>query len=168
MTELATSLEATEQDRLEQAEALVRSFCGWHIAPSRTETLTVRARGGNTLLLPSMYVTAITTVTMDDTSVLTVEDQYIWSAAGVLTHGNCWGYGVVEVALTHGYTDAPAEVTAVVQAVAQRAVSNPSGASSRSIGPFSESYGSLSSGTALSLFDSEKEVLRRYRIPAVA
>ena len=35
--ELATSLTpANDNERLEQAESVVRDFCGWHIAPSVT------------------------------------------------------------------------------------------------------------------------------------
>lgn len=168
MTELAPSLTATEAERLEQAESLVRGFCGWHIAPSRTVTAgTVRAYGGRTLFLPSLYVTDVSDVS-DDGSALTVEDDYTWSTSGVLTRTCGWSDALVTVTYTHGYEVVPPEVTAVVQAIAQRAVNNPGGlATSRTIGPFSESYGALANGTALSLFDSEIEVLRRYRIPAL-
>lgn len=168
MTELAYTLEATDLDRLEQAEALVRAFCGWHIAPSREETVVIRATGGRILMLPSMYVTEVASVT-NDATLLAFDDDYIWSTAGVVATGGCWGYELVTVEMTHGYDEPPAEVTAIVQAIAQRAVSNPGGVpTSKGIGPFSESYGSLATGTALSLFESEKEVLRRYRIPVVA
>jgi hypothetical protein len=171
--ELATSLTVTEADRLLQAESLVRGFCGWHIAPSRTVTAgLIRAHGGARLFLPSLYVTAVSDVIVDG-SPLTVEDDYVWTSAGIVTRGGCWGYGLVTITYTHGYTTVPAEITAVVQAIAQRAVNYPGGvttSSSRAIGPFSEgeSYGSLANGTAVSLFDSEIEVLRRYRIPVVA
>lgn len=169
MAELAESLTVTEADRLTQAEALVRAYCGWHIAPSRTvEDAVIRGSGTATILLPSLYVTAVAAINDNDTD-LTVEDDYTWSAAGVVTRVGYWSTDEVVVSYTHGYEEPPAEVTAVVQAIAQRAVNNPGGqASSRSIGPFAESYGSLATGTALSLLDSEMEVLRRYRIPVVA
>ena len=57
--ELATSLAPTEADRLLQAEALVRGYCGWHIAPSRSETITVRTFGGTSVMLPSLLVTEV-------------------------------------------------------------------------------------------------------------
>lgn len=168
-TELAAFLTAGEGERLAQAEALVRGFCGWHIAPSRTETVSVRGRGLATLLLPSMRVTAVSSVTVDGLA-LTAEDDFTWSAAGVLTHAGRWINGkVVSVAMTHGYSTPPAEVTGVVQAVAQRAVDNPGSLVRTQKGPFSDTYsttGSNQVGT-LALLDSEKDALRRYRIPAV-
>lgn len=169
MTELALDLVADEVERLEQAEALVRGFCGWHIAPSRTVTAgEIRAYGGSTLFLPSLYVTAVSDV-VDEDAPLVAEDDYTWSSAGVVTRDGYWAEGIVTITYTHGYAEPPAEVTAVVQAIAQRAVNNPGGMpTSKGIGPFSESYGSLANGTALSLLESEKEVLRRYRIPVVA
>lgn len=168
MADLAATLVATDADRLLQAEALVRAYCGWHIAPERTETVEVRAAGGRSLLLPSMYVTAVESV-VDNSTPLTVEIDYIWSAAGVITRAGCWGYDVVAVEITHGYSTVPLEVTAVVQALASRAIANPGSLTSKTIGPFSESYSTSSGQVAtLSLLDAEKDILRRYRIPAVA
>lgn len=163
--ELATTLAATEVQRLEQAEALVRGFCGWHIAPSRTESVTVRGRGTKTLTLPTMHVTAVTSVT-EDGRTLTVDDDYTWSAAGVLTRDGVWPVDAkVVVAMSHGHAPIPAEVTAIVQAIAQRAVNNPGSMTRKQIGPFSEQY---ATDSALSLLESEREALRRYRIPRVA
>jgi hypothetical protein len=162
MPELATTLTATDEERLEQAEALVRAYCGWHIAPSRTETVEVRGKGGRTLMLPSLHVTDVVSVTADET-LLVVEDDYVWTASGILDRGfyGCWSDVVVEVEMTHGYEEVPAEVTAAVQSLAQRMVDGTAGLTSKTIGPFSESY----SGTVLS--SSEMESLRGYRIPVV-
>lgn len=169
MAELATTLTATEADRLEQAEALVRSFCGWHIAPSRTETVSVRGRGSKTLLLPSLHVTAIASVT-DDGALLVDDEDYTWSDAGVITHESTFGTGLVTVAFTHGHTTPPAEVEAIVQAVAQRAVDNPGSLVRTQSGPFSDTYSTTGTNqvASLALLDSEKEALRRYRVPGVA
>lgn len=164
--ELAFDLEPTTEDRLFQAEALVRSYCGWHISPSRTETVSLRGRGTGVLTLRSLYVTDVATVT-DDGTELTVEDEYVWSEAGVLTAACRWGSGtVVEVTFTHGYDDPPAEVTAVVQAVAQRAVNNGSSLVQETIGPFTNRY--AGTGAVLELLDAEKAILNRYRLPSLA
>lgn len=166
--ELATTLTSTEADRLMQAEALVRGFCGWHIAPSRKATVTLRGTTGPTLMLPSLYVTEITSVTVDDS--LTDAADYYEFQAGYLTRPSGWWTAErIVVEFTHGYEDVPADVTAIVQAVAQRAIANPGSLKSKSIGPFSESYSLTSSDgvTPLTLLDSEKEALRRYRIPAL-
>lgn len=170
MPELADTLVATEADRLEQAEALVRGFCGWHIAPSRTETNAVlRGSGQQVLLLPSLHVTAVTSIT-DDTTPLVVEDDYIWSEAGVLTRSGLWGTASVTVTYTHGYISPPADVVAVVQAVAQRAVDNPGSIGREQAGPYSRQFATAANGESptLALLESEKDILRRYRIPAVA
>lgn len=168
--EIADTIEATEDDRIEQAESLVRGFCGWHISPTRTETISVRSRRGETLTLPSLHVTAVASVT-DDTTPLTVESDYTWSAAGILTRLGYWSDGkLVEVQFTHGYSIPPPELVAVVQAVAKRAVNNPDSLTRRTTGPFTDAYSTTGAGQAstLALLDSEKEILRRYRIPAVA
>lgn len=171
MTELAYTLEATDADRLEQAEALVRSYCGWHIAPSRDDMYTVRTFGDAVILLPSMYVTAVATVTEAD-SPLTLDDQYRWLApSSVIRRVYSWGCdNEVVVEFTHGYTTPPRDVTAVVQAVAQRAIDNPGARTSQSAGPFSESYSAsaAASGTALALLESEKAALAPYKIPVLA
>lgn len=166
--ELADTLVSTEADRLLQAEALVRGFCGWHIAPSRTETLTVARPRSYTIGLPSLHVTAVASVTSDGTALLTTD--YAWSEAGVLTGITDWWRGdSVVVAFTHGYPLPPAEVTAIVQAVAQRAVQNPGSLTRQQIGPFSDTYSTTGQGEVanMALLASEKATLRRYRIPVV-
>lgn len=170
--ELATSLTATEAERLEQAEALVRAFCGWHIAPSREDqTHTVRTFGGRDIFLPSLYVTDIASIT-EAGNPLTVDEEFTWDApAGTVRRSGYWAVDeVVVVTYTHGYATVPPDVTAVVQAVAQRAVSNPGSVLREQAGPFSysPSLTGLSQSAALALLDSEKEALRPYCIPTVA
>lgn len=172
MADLATTLTATDEQRLTQAEALVRAYCGWHISPSREETVEVRAQGGWTLALPSMHVTAVASVA-DDGTALTVEDDYTWSTAGILTRLGYWGAGtVVEVTFTHGYAvaDLPAEITAVVQAIAQRAVNNPGSLLRAQAGPFGSSHSQTGTNQALpiALLDAERAILARYRLPSLA
>jgi hypothetical protein len=163
--ELATTLAPSEADRLLQAEALVRSYCGWHIAPSRTDEVAVLpATFGQVALLPSLHVTAVTSITEDG---VTVDDSlYTWAPNGVLTRS--WGWNAsVTVTFTHGYEEVPAEVTAVVQAVAQRAVDNPSSLVRVQKGPFADTYSQTGFNQSLpiALLDAEKEILDRYRIP---
>lgn len=165
MTELASGLVASEADRLAQAEALVRSYCGWHIAPPRTEDVSVNASYATTLTLPTLRLTAVSAVTEDGEA---VTDDFDWTAAGILTRAWCrWSTAPVVVSLTHGYDEPPPEVTAVVQAVAQRAVDNPGSRPRDQVGPFAESYSQvgLNQAPAMALLDAEKEILDRYRIP---
>lgn len=166
--ELAVTLTATEDERLEQAEALVRGFCGWHIAASRTETIQIRGTGRATLLLPSLYVTAVASVT-DDGTLLVHDEDYTWSEAGVITRAAAFGTELVSVTFTHGYAVPPPEVTGIVQAVAQRAIDNPGSRPRVGDGPFSDTFSQagFNQAPALGLLDSEKETLRRYRIPSL-
>lgn len=163
--ELAANLAPTEADRLLQAEALVRSYCGWHIAPSRVDEVAVLpATLGQVALLPSLHVTAVSSIAEDGTALDTT--AYEWSANGVLTRS--WGWNSsVTVTFTHGYDEPPAEVTAVVQAVAQRAVDNPSSLVRVQKGPFADTYSQTGFNQSLpiALLDAEKEILDRYRIP---
>jgi hypothetical protein len=165
--ELAATLTATEDDRLLQAEALVRSYCGWHIAPSRVDAVeTLRGYGAQPLLLASLNVTAVASV-VDDGTTLAPTDDYTWQSNGVILRAGFWGTGDVVVTYTHGYDDPPPEVTAVVQAVAQRAVSNPGSLVRVQKGPFADTYSQTGFNQSLpmALLDAEKSILDRYRIP---
>lgn len=167
--ELATSLVASETDRLGQAEALVRAYCGWHIAPSRADvTETVRALDSRTVLIPSMHVTGVTSVT--DAGGIIADTDYEWSSSGILTRTvGSWTSGDITVAFTHGYDAAPAEVAGVVQAVAQRAVNNPGSVPQEQVGPFGSTNSQVGSGQApaLALLDAEKAAIDRYRLPSM-
>ena len=93
--DLAYSATADEAQRLEQAEAEVRGYCGWHIAPSVTEEIKVEGDGGQVLLLPSLYVTAVASVTDEDGNTVT---GWKWRRNGVLR--GCWRENV-EYTVTH-------------------------------------------------------------------
>ena len=162
--ELATTLEVDEETRLEQAEAVVRSYCGWHIAPSRPdETVVIRATSSPAILLPSMHVTA---VAVAEAGVPVASTAYSWEASGILYRRGGWPADVT-VTFTHGYEDVPAEVAAIVQAIAQRAVNDPGSLVRVQDGPFSETYGQtgLNQVVPLALLEAEKGILDRYRIP---
>lgn len=163
MAELAYTLDVTEDDRLDQAEALVRSYCGWHIAPSRTETVTVYPTPDGRLLLPSMYVTAITSITEQGGTALAAEDFRFFPHGEVQRLDLGWSWspspGGVNVVFTHGYDLPPADVTAIVQALATRAIGNTAGLKSKGVGPFTETY-------STELLPLERGTLAQYRIPA--
>lgn len=170
MTELAVSLTATDAERLEQAEALVRAYCGWHIAPSRVAAEeTLHGSGARAIFLRSLYVTELTSLVQDGTT-LTFDDDYTWDANGAITPAGTWGTGDLVVTYTHGYDEAPAEVTAIVQSIAQRAVQNPGSLVRRQVGPFGDTYSQtgFNQSLPLALLDAEKEVLDTYRIVRVS
>lgn len=171
MAELASTLASTEEDRLTQAEALVRAYCGWHIAPSKEATDTLTLSGG-VLLLPSLYVTAVSEVTEDGEAL--DPDLYSWTRDGrVYARRGWWATWwptrtrSLTVTYTHGYESPPPDVVAVVRAVAQRAVDNPNSLVRRQVGPFSATYSQtgFNQSLPLALLDGERVVLDHYRIP---
>ena len=96
---------------VEAAEALVRAYCGWHIAPSETHTVVLDGKGGSTLFLPSLHVTAITSITVD--GVLLAATAYEWSQTGQVNRRyGAWPRKLrsISVVFTHGYPVCPPEV----------------------------------------------------------
>jgi hypothetical protein len=150
------------------AQAAVRHYCGWHISPSVTETITVDGYGGRTLALPSKHVTAIASITISGTDVIA---DAVWSEAGtvVLTSG-LWPDlpGSVQVSLTHGWdTDDVPDVAAIILSVAKRARTNPGAISSQSVNGASVNF-ATSSGVPLGvpLMQAEMDALAPYRLGA--
>ena len=147
------------------ASELVKAWCGWHIAPSKTETVFLRGASGGRLFLPSLHVTAVTSVLVDDVAVT----DYQWSPEGELWRPTGWWSDRlrgVAVTLEHGYDAMPVPVQAVIDGMAERASSAP--ATMQQIGPFRFATGADGSpvGGNPSLWD--QSVLRAYRIPVVS
>ena len=113
---------------LEQAEQAVRDYCGWHVAPVVTETVTLDAYGTARLFLPSLKVRAVDAVTVDGTAL--DPSGYTWTEDGVLRRldGALWPHRgqSVAVTLTHGHE--PSEVAWIVGQVADRLEKAPNGA----------------------------------------
>lgn len=152
---------------LEQATALVRSHCGWHVSPSVTTTVMVAGSAKGAVLLPSLHITAVSSVVENGITLLTTE--YLWDEAGILGRlGVPWTTPdkTVTVTFTHGYDRAP-DFEAVILAVASRAQASPDGVVRRQVGLVSETYSQTSSNVAggVSLLSHEKDALRAYRLP---
>lgn len=153
---------------MQAAQAAVRHCCGWHIAPSVTETLTVDAYGGRTLALPSKHVTEITSIVIGDND---VTSNAVWSQAGtVVLKLGFWPDlpGSIVVSLTHGWNiDEVPDVAAIILAVAKRAKTNPGAISSQSVNGASVSF-ATSGGAPLgvSLMQAEIDALAPYRLGA--
>lgn len=70
------------------AQAAVRRYCRWHVAPSISETVTVDGYGGSALLIPSKHVTKLDKVTIGERD---VTDRVYFSQAGTLVlTGGYW------------------------------------------------------------------------------
>lgn len=153
---------------MQAAQAAVRHYCGWHIAPSVTETIVVNASGGKALALPSKHVTALTSVLVGTTDVTA---SVAWSQAGtiVLTSG-FWPDlpGSVHVTITHGWDiDEVPDVAAIILAVARRARTSPGAIAAQSVNGASVSF-ATSGGAPLGvpLMRAEMEALAPYRLGA--
>ncbi|MEC4763809.1 hypothetical protein VT930_11910 [Mycobacterium sherrisii] len=133
---------------LRAAGELIRRFVGWHLWPSRTETvrLSVGARG--VIMLPSRHVTAVEQVTLmhGEHPHTLLPDEYLWHEAGWIERrgqsywNDGWfrgpyifgsdpyylpicGPGYSSVTFTHGYPDGlPADVKQIAFEVAEQAM----------------------------------------------
>lgn len=111
--------------RLEWASSRIRAYCGWHIAPSVTETVTLDADGGRVLILPTMHLTDVASAALWDGTGLIVDTDLTWSPLGLLERSGWrpWPsrFRAVTVTFTHGYPDIPTALQEVAVAVAKRA-----------------------------------------------
>jgi len=136
------------------AQALVTAYCGWHIAPSKTETLTLDGPGTRTLLLPSLHVTEITSVVNEGTELDT--DAYDWSDAGIVELRHGWfsrRLRGLTVTLTHGYDTMPADVAAVIAQI-----------DGTGFGPQAVQVGQVRVETASGIVTASS-ILDRYKLP---
>lgn len=156
---------------LAQAEALVRSYCRWHIAPSRPVDVTVDGSGVLVQPLPTLYLTSVTAVLEDGVALDLEEAGVQWSTSGYLWRPNRWTRRLrgVQASITHGYAEVPVEVQAVVLDVLSRASVAATIVRTETAGPFSRSLVTNADGSSVggvTLTELEKCVLDRYRVPA--
>ena len=134
----------------------VRAYCGWHIAPSVTEEVTLDGPGSGVLLLPSLKVTDVSAVTNDGTTVTDPE----WSEAGMVRGSWSCKFRGVTVTMTHGYEECPSEIIGVLLEAADRGV----GSSVSQVGQVRMGGVSGVPGAASFMLD-QKAVLDRYKLP---
>lgn len=141
----------------------VRAFCGWHVAPSVTESVTVDGSGGSVQFLPTLHLTALTSISSDGVEVTDPE----WSAAGMV-RGACWSrkFRGVTATMTHGYDECPPAVLEVVRNLAASSASAVAGARQITSGPHSVTLTEAAQAGASALSPAHESVLARYRIPS--
>lgn len=146
----------------------IRGYCGWHIAPSVTETVTLDGSASGVILLPTLRLTAAPTVVSVDGTTVEAENLQ-WSERGVvrfLRHATTKLRGVV-MTITHGYTDFPPELLAVARDMALQ--DGRIGASGMTSGPHQIQFGVTGAGVqagAVGTSDLQRRVIDRYRIKA--
>lgn len=162
MPELVSETPPTQVDLLNEAEALVRAYCGWHIAPARDEVVTVESIGGPALVVPSLQVGTVHSITIEGE--LLTEDDYVVLPHGVLMHrGGNWPVGVAEVSMNHGFSAVP-ELAGVIRSVAARAVTGATGYVQ--VGQVRVATGPGGAPLGGTLTEADRTVLDRYRLPA--
>lgn len=166
-----TKLEAFEDGDAEMflvaAEAEVRRYCGWHIAPSVTVTegrFPVGERG--LVMLPSLHVTDVETVIVDGREL--GPDEYDWEPCGFISRRlPSWPRDpYARVTFTHGYDQCPADVAHVVFEIASRAIEMPaSPARDITAGPFRLT---LSGAQGIMVSRDQRNRLAPYKIQGIA
>ncbi|MQB01867.1 MAG: hypothetical protein GEU78_16570 [Actinobacteria bacterium] len=106
------------QAEVDAAVADVRSAAGWHIAPERAETITLDVTWGERWLrLPTLRLVSVEEIRRTDTAEIIDATVYeVSRALAQVRRRGFWpsGYEAVEVDMTHGYTETPPELLAVV------------------------------------------------------
>lgn len=167
-TDIVTaSTEAGADLYLRAAQAAVRRYCGWHVAPSMEVSGTVDSTGSRILRLPLMGLSELHELGAYGVDVLR---KARWTDDGLveLPFAVPAGVAAVSYRATAGYDveEVPDLQTVIVQ-VARRAANAPAGSvRSQSVNGASVSYGFTGDGAPLvSLLDSERDVLAPFRLP---
>jgi hypothetical protein len=122
------------QQALDAAVAIVQSYCGWMIAPPATTSVDVWSRDGYTLVLPTLYLTAVNSITQNGVSIPTSNVTFetygtVRAVSGVLSATKVYFLRQYKVTVnfTHGYDDWPAVVKDVILLCAQRSLTDTRG-----------------------------------------
>lgn len=162
----------TESEARERAEATVRAYCGWHVAPEVTETIVLDGPGSGVLLLPTLRVVSIASVT--EAGALLDPATYAWSVAGFVRRDpDTWHVELqerwtsalrgIEVVLTHGYAEWPPELVGLLDGLAARVLAGPSVL--RQVGAVAYATGVDGLPVGGSLTIVEQAALDAYRLP---
>lgn len=167
-TDIVTaSTEAGADLYLRAAQAAVRRYCGWHVAPSMEVSGTVDSTGSRILRLPLMGLSELHELGAYGADVLSGAR---WTDDGLVELPLAVPAGVAAISYraTAGYdVDEVPDLRTVIVQVARRAANAPAGSvRSQSVNGASVSYGFTGDGAPLvSLLDSERDVLAPFRLP---
>lgn len=179
---------------LSVAGARIQRYCGWRIYPNDTNTVSkLRVQTNGRIMLPSMYVTDVSNVTIltgVDTEVVLDADQYQWFQQGYIQPigmGTGWwggtysgyyygpdtpayvpwlNFGYATVTFTHGYPSVPADVKQVAYELAEVASEMTAGNVSGITTPGFDLK--LTRNAGLNLNPEQMDRLAPYRRPVVA
>ena len=163
---------------IKSACAAVRNYCGWHIFPSASCSMTVLmndkrvTRNNSDLLiqLPAAFVTEILSVTVDGkTYMATCEANGILRVYDV-EFSTLKRYSPIEVTYKAGVDeDTIDELKELIASRVTHATASSNGITSEAAGGVSVTYNAswVSSASATTLPDSTREVLAPYRVRGV-
>lgn len=147
------------------AVAALRTYLGWHIAPVKTETVSMDVLPAEQVLrLPTRKLESVVAVRRTSDAVVYTATVYEVSKARarVRRKGAYWpdGYEAVEVDMTHGFDACPPELLSALGQVIL------AGRRDRGIRQVSVDDGSTTFGLASAMFDSllDEGVLRAYSV----
>ena len=167
----------TAQQLLDGAMSAVVEYCGWHIAPVVTETVTVDGTGTLIQTLPTLNLVSLDA--LDENGQALDVSRIDWSANGILEKrsGGCWTdrRRGINAGITHGFEATPSWVTTLICAAAGRAFIAPVGIAQETAGGESITYAVPSSRTlaaappgTVSLLAFERQMLDRIAVPLAA
>lgn len=136
----------------------VMAYCGWHVAPSLTETVEVEGMGSRVLLLPSLHVTDVTAVRDEDGTAVTD-----WKARKNGVVRGWWSCEeLYELDIVHGYPAMPEEVQEVIDDLDSR----PAGSAYVQVGQVRVATDSDGAPLGAALTAAQRSVLDRYKLPS--
>jgi hypothetical protein len=152
-------------EEVEAAVESVRAAAGWHIAPTRSDTITLTVGCREALLrLPTRQLVSVEEVTDLDTSTAIAASDYrvLTTLNKLLKRRGYWptGYEAVQVEMTHGYTTWPKDLLPVVAEAAATSRRDQT-VRSQQAGVFVVAYGDTGSSGVGSL-TSTSAALDRY------
>lgn len=166
MTGGAYSSNPRVEAALKAASQAIRNHCGWHVCPSMS--CTANPVGGAVVArLPATYVSAISSITENDTTLASTE--YEWRKDGLIKRvwPDKWNdaWGGLEVEYTAGYSvDAVPDLAEAVCSITAGVLAVSAGVNSESADGVSISYSSSASSIAAGLTSQQKSALEPYRV----
>lgn len=164
---LSTEGASTQAERnLAAAEAVVRAYCGWHIAPSVIEDVVLDGSGTRSLFVKTLKLRNV--VAAEVSGVVVDVATLEWSEAGFLRAPGIFTDRLRSVRLTieHGFDTAP-DVAQIIRDIAARADAAPGGVVREQAGAVSITNSLTATGVSggVVLMDHERRMLDKYRLP---
>lgn len=148
------------------ASGAVRAYCGWDLSLSTAATLQVPGNGTIVLTLPTLRLHDVSKVVINGVEVPVTPLDLSWTQRGQLIRLAGWpNLATIEVTCEHGYYDIPDLIKLVVLENAARAIANPEGLTSATVGAVTRTWrtGALG-GQPGGLSALDQRLLDRYSI----